>query len=110
MTIRHFFVIFSSFFGHFLVIFSSFFGHFFFGRKTAKKRPQNDRLVIGGGFRGAGGGEWEDPLRSLRKLVLKKFSLCQVRFFGAIFGSELAFFGARCLVNAFWCLFAYVLA
>ena len=31
---------------------------------------------------GSWGGESEDPLRSLRKLVLKKFSLRQVRFAG----------------------------
>ena len=87
-----------------------------------QKSPKNDVVFLSSGHRGGvrgaggggGGGKWEDLLRSLRKLVLKKFSLCQVRFSGPkkrpFLGANLRFFGARCLVNAFWCIFPYVLA
>ena len=51
------------------------------------------------------------PIQVVEETCSEKIlNLCQVRFFGAISGSELAFFGARCLVNVFWVFFSYVLA
>ena len=73
------------------------------------------RLVIGGGFRGAGGGGGGvgGPTQVVEKTCSEKILFMSGDsgpFFGAISGSDFAFFGARCLVNAFWCLFACVLA
>ena len=50
------------------------------------------------------------PTQVVEKTCSEKILFMSGPFFGAISGSELVFFGARCLVNAFWCLFAYVLA
>ena len=66
------------------------------------------RLVIGG-VSVSWGGRVGGPTQVIEKTCSEKILFMSGLFFGAISGSELALVGAHCLVNAFWCLFAYVL-